>query len=363
MLGLMAERGWDLFITANYRTVYYFTGLLGNADGPCVFALFADDRSFVMTAAAAQTCLSERIALESYSIERSITEPVRDAAEALDAALDEALGGEPGVMRQVAAERSSLTGLMEDVIVRQCWCEGLEDATAPVLRLRKRKEPDEIDEIRASLRYCAAAYRAARRTIAPGLTELDVYSAMYAEVAREAGSSIAFPGDFACGTRAIRGGGPATQRVLQPRDLYILDLFPAPALYFADTCRTFAVGSATDEQMRAHEIVRKALGMAEEAVRPGVRARDVYWLVKNYLDSAPLAEKSFWHHLGHGIGHHGHEAPRMIPGSEDVFEAGDVIALEPGIYSERIGGGIRLEDNYVVTETGLQNLFDFPMEL
>ena len=63
---------------------------------------------------------------------------------------------------------------------------------------------------------------------------------------------------------------------------------------------------------------------------------------------SPLAENSFWHHAGHGIGHHGHEAPRIIPGSDDVFEVGDVITLEPGIYTEALHGGIRLEDNYVV---------------
>jgi len=85
--------------------------------------------------------------------------------------------------------------------------------------------------------------------------------------------------------------------------------------------------------------------------------------VKNYLDSEPLSQNSFWHHAGHGIGHHGHEAPRIIPGSEDIFEVGDVFTLEPGIYGDHLQGGIRLEDNYLLTESGLQNLFDYPMAL
>jgi Xaa-Pro aminopeptidase len=98
-------------------------------------------------------------------------------------------------------------------------------------------------------------------------------------------------------------------------------------------------------------------------IRPGVRARDVYGAVKEFLDSHEFTEKSFWHHAGHGIGHYGHECPRIIPGSDDVFEVGDVITLEPGIYTKSIGGGIRIEDNYLVTESGLENLFEYPKEL
>jgi len=95
----------------------------------------------------------------------------------------------------------------------------------------------------------------------------------------------------------------------------------------------------------------------EKAIKRGVKARDVYNEIKARLDS------SFWHHAGHGIGHNGHEAPRIIPGSDDIFEAGDVITLEPGMYSKELHGGIRIEDNYVVHETGLENLFLYPKAL
>ena len=186
---------------------------------------------------------------------------------------------------------------------------------------------------------------------------------MQAAVVRKAATFVALAGDFAVGERAIRGGGPPTSRAIAPGDLYILDLFPAPHLYFGDTCRTFATSTPTDDQHRAWEIVCEAMAIGERAIRPGVRARDVYAEVKEFLDSHVLAEKSFWHHAGHGIGHNGHEAPRIIPGSSDVFEAGDVITLEPGIYTRALRGGIRIEDNYVVRENDLQNLFHYPKSL
>src|SRR5256885_12007246 len=59
------------------------------------------------------------------------------------------------------------------------------------------------------------------------------------------------------------------------------------------------------------------------------------------------------------IGYSGHEAPRLIPGCGDVFEVGDVVTLEPGVYSAALQGGIRIEDNYAVREHGLENLFSF----
>jgi Xaa-Pro aminopeptidase len=83
----------------------------------------------------------------------------------------------------------------------------------------------------------------------------------------------------------------------------------------------------------------------------------VYAAVKERLD------ESFWHHAGHGIGFRGHEAPRIIPGSDDVFDEGDVIAMEPGVYSSDLHEGIRLEDNYVVRSNGLENLFSYPRQL
>ena len=114
-----------------------------------------------------------------------------------------------------------------------------------LLTLRRKKEPDEIDEIRRSLGLCAMAYDTARATIAPGLREVDVFCAMSAAINKHAGTAVPFPGDFACGERCIRGGGPPTDRIMQPGDLYILDLFPAPALYFGDTSRAYAVTEPT----------------------------------------------------------------------------------------------------------------------
>lgn len=339
----LAARSLDGFVTGNHRTVYYFTGQLLPAESPCAFV--AGDGKTALVAPQVEAGLAgEKRVVEVYSPQRAIGLPHADAAKLLCDLLPK---GTLGVDRTASAS-SAVFGL-----------EGT-DASAMVLKLRRRKEPDEVDEIRASLRLCAVAYDAARRAIRPGVSELDVYLEMSAAVAREAGAPVPFPGDFACGDRSVKGGGPPTRRLVEAGDLYPLDLFPAPALYFGDTCRTFCAGEPRPEQRQGMELVLEALRLAESLVKPGVAARHVYAEVKRFLDDAPLTGRSFWHHLGHGIGLHGHEAPRLIAESDDVLEPGDVFTLEPGIYLPLLQGGIRQEDNYLVTERGIERLFDYP---
>lgn len=347
MLAAMTQQGWDLFVTGDRHTAYYFSGSLAPAESPIWFALQSSGRSVLVTPGNREgVCADEIRPLELYSAHRTIAHPYHDALELLRDAL--------GVNYHRVAS---------DGLGSPAFLSATSDATDTILRVRKRKDDDEIAEIREALRYCAIAYDAARNVIAPGLTEIDVYNAMNLAVIRAAGTVIQFRGDFACGERGITQGGPPTAREILAGDLYILDIFPAPALYFGDTCRTFAVSEPTDAQMEAWKLVRQAIALAEGMIRPGVSAASVHVEVKRFLDSHEISEKSFWHHTGHGIGHRGHEAPRIIAESNDVFEAGDVITIEPGVYAKALQGGIRLEDNYLVRDAGLENLFQYPMEL
>ena len=105
----------------------------------------------------------------------------------------------------------------------------------------------------------------------------------------------------------------------------------------------------------------KVFAHLEAVVKPGKSCKELFLEVQEILKSAPIGE--FPHHLGHGIGLYPHEAPHLNSCWDDTFAVGDVFTCEPGLYDARLRFGMRLENDYLVTETGVENLSPFKMEL
>jgi Xaa-Pro aminopeptidase len=202
-------------------------------------------------------------------------------------------------------------------------------------------------------------YEAARGMIRPGVSELDVFSALQAAAVAACGEMLTGTGnDYACGVR----GGPPRARPCVAGDLFILDLGPAYRGYFADTSRVIAVdGRPTDVQHAAWERVCGALALVERLAKPGVRCRDIYAEVHAWLNAGSLGTWSS--HLGHGIGLSVHEPPHLNPSWDDTLEEGDVIAVEPALYDPALASGLRIENDYLVTASGLENLSPFPLDM
>ncbi len=233
------------------------------------------------------------------------------------------------------------------------------DITRDVYRLRKCKLADEVDAIRAAIGIAETMYNTAKEAIGPGADEVEVFAEVRAAATVEAGEDLEYLGnDF----RSNAGGGLPRRRAMEAGELYILDAGPVLHGYFADNCRTFAVdGSPTDEQMRAWSYIDALFAQLEAAVQPGVVAREVYEIANEYLGQEGY--DGLVHHLGHGVGMAPHETPELNPQYEATFEVGDVITMEPGLYSEDLKAGIRLEENYLITEDGLERLTSFPRGL
>ena len=101
--------------------------------------------------------------------------------------------------------------------------------------------------------------------------------------------------------------------------------------------------------------------LVEAEARPGASAQHLFQRAQEHLDRCPHGV--FNHHLGHGIGLFPHEAPHLNPHWDDTLEVGDVFTAEPGLYSPELRAGIRIENDYLITETGVERLTDFPREL
>ena len=235
----------------------------------------------------------------------------------------------------------------------------LADIEPELYVLRRRKDADELSRLRKAMAGTGAMHRRAREIIAPGINELEVYSELQAAAVLEYGEMTTGTGnDYACGER----GGPPRNRKIVRGELYILDLGPAFRGYFADNTRVTAVGGQpTDEQHQAWEHILPVFDMVTRTVKPGKSCRELFREAHEWLNRPGRWE--FEHHLGHGIGLFPHEAPHLNPCWDDTFEAGEVFAVEPGLYGPNLRAGIRLENNYLVTETGVELLTPFPLEL
>lgn len=230
-----------------------------------------------------------------------------------------------------------------------------------IRQLRRQKEPDEIALLERCMRACEAGHRRALEVLKPGMTDL----ALYIEVSLAAQATAGLPcvvyGDFRSvnATTPKRGGQPVNER-LNEGELFILDYSVVIGGYRSDFTNTLAVGTPTADQLEIFETVQAALLSAEEKLAVGVRAADIYNAASSILTDSghmPLV-----HHCGHGIGLGHPEAPILVPQSEDVLMSGDVITLEPGLYVEGIGG-VRLEHNYLISDSGPRRLSQHELRL
>jgi Xaa-Pro aminopeptidase len=194
----------------------------------------------------------------------------------------------------------------------------------------------------------------ARQIIQPGVAELEVFNQLHAAAVAEAGEPLSamLGNDYACG---CMGGPPRPDRCAAAGEIYILDVGPAYRGYFADVTRSFAVGGKpTDEQLSAWETLAEILALFERIARPGVRCRDIWAGAEEQLQARHAS--SFAHHLGHGVGLQPHEFPHLNPRWDDVLAEGDVVTVEPGLYAPQLRGGVRLENQYLITATGCRSL-------
>jgi Xaa-Pro aminopeptidase len=221
--------------------------------------------------------------------------------------------------------------------------------------MRRSKDPDEMALLRQCMRATDAGHAWALANVRPGMTEFDVYRGVATESMRSVGRPVIVYGDFAVSTGPDRIGGAPTDRILEAGDCFILDFSVVIGGYRSDFTNTMVVGGRpTDDQRRLHDLCRAAMAAGEQVLRPAMACRQVYDAVRGVFDAAGVAEH-FPHHAGHGLGLGHPEAPYFVARADETLRAGDVVTLEPGLYISGVGG-IRIENNYLVTDVGPERL-------
>lgn len=239
---------------------------------------------------------------------------------------------------------------------------------------RVLKDEWEIGQLREAGRRLSAVAIGVLADLAPGQREQDVAQAVEAGLRRSGFSRPAFDTIVASGPRAALPHGRASDRVMAAGDLVVLDFGGVYGGYCVDLTRSVVLGRASAEAARVHGAVVQAQEAAIAALAPGVALSDVDLAARTVLASHGLADR-FVHGTGHGLGLEVHEAPRVgpirpaphapLPGTvvlPDVLAAGMVVTIEPGAYIPG-WGGVRIEDDLLVTATGAERLTCVPVML
>ena len=230
-----------------------------------------------------------------------------------------------------------------------------------VSQLRMIKDSDEIARMRRAAAVPERVLREAMTHIQPGMTELDVAGLiMKVSLTQSLKEAVGYP-LVQTGLSAAFPHAYAGDRAVQKGDLVVIDFGAQVDDYASDITRTIAVGEPSDEMKRIYETVKKANEAGRAAVMPGAACEDVDRAARDVIEQAGYG-KYFTHRTGHGLGLEGHEPPYIVKGNKTVLQPGMTFTVEPGIYIEG-KGGVRIEDDVVVTKDGCESLTSFPREL
>lgn len=229
-----------------------------------------------------------------------------------------------------------------------------------LLMMRAAKAPEEIANMQKAVDISEAALKVTIDWAKPGMTERQIADKLTSEMMDRGAQDIAFM-LVLTGEKSGLPHGNTGDRVWGDDEFLLIDFGAKYNDYPADITRTFCAGEPTDQMRAMYDAVYGANKAAREFAKPGVTCHDVDRAARQVIEDAGLGEY-FIHRLGHGLGLSVHELPNIVSGNQTVLEPGMVFTIEPGVYLPQIGG-VRIEDNVVVTEDGVNVLTSYPREL
>jgi Xaa-Pro aminopeptidase len=223
------------------------------------------------------------------------------------------------------------------------------------------KEEAEIDAIKRAAGITDKVFRKLLPVLKPGIRELDIAAEISYWHQRLGADGDAFESIVASGPRGALPHGRATEKKILKGEFVTLDFGCVCKGYHSDLTRTVAVGKPSVRARRIYQVVLDAQCKAIDAVCAGIPARALDRVARRHIHRKGFG-KYFSHSLGHGLGIEIHEPLRLSTKSNDVVRTGNVFTIEPGIYIQGFGG-VRIEDDVVVRDSGCEVITKSPKEL
>lgn len=261
--------------------------------------------------------------------------------------------------------------LFEDATVTYAGYEMLKEKLAPVLlapagtvveRLRAVKEPSEVAIIQQAADIADRTFSHILSFIKPGARESDIALEMEFYMRKQGASGKSFDTIVASGERSAMPHGVASDKIVGTGEFVTLDFGAYFGGYCSDLTRTVFVGNPTERHREIYGIVLEAQLHALENLKPGMTGREGDALTRDIITRYGYGDQ-YGHSTGHGIGLYIHEEPRLSFSAQDtILLPGHVVTVEPGIYIPGFGG-VRIEDDVVLTDDGIKILTHSPKEL
>ncbi len=345
--GLDAD-GLQAILISSVTNVAYLTGFTGDSSALVVGrdrdVLISDGR---FTTQIAQECPGLEVLIRPAS--QTMNQAIAGVAGGFHL---HRLGFEAAVLS--VADHLSLSGALLG--------HSLVATTDRVETLRQIKDASEIDAIRQSIDFAERAFLMLQSELKEGATEKEVADLLEAHLRRCGATGSSFPPIVAVGKNAALPHARPTETSRIGDDSFVLfDWGASGRPYKSDLTRVVVTGKVTSEFEKVYTTVLEAQERAIAAIRPGVRAHDIDAEARSVIEQAGFG-RFFDHGLGHGLGMDIHEAPRLRRLSETVLEPGMVVTVEPGIYLPG-WGGIRIEDDVLITPEGCEVLSRLPRTL
>lgn len=230
-----------------------------------------------------------------------------------------------------------------------------------VEKIRLIKSDAEIKIIKVACDIADAAFKHVLDFIKPGVTELEVANELEFFMRKHGATSSSFDTIVASGYRSAMPHGVASEKVIEKGELVTLDFGAYYNGYVSDLTRTVAVGEVSDELKEIYNIVLEAQLQGLEKIGPNMTGKEADAVCRDLITERGYGP-NFGHSTGHGIGLEIHEGPALSFRSDTILTPGMVVTVEPGIYVAGLGG-VRIEDDIVITESGNEVLTHSAKEL
>ncbi|MBI3403451.1 MAG: aminopeptidase P family protein [Acidobacteria bacterium] len=360
----MAARSLDALIVTALPNVLYLTNFTGSAAIVVVTAdrvCFLTDFRYLTALEGSRGTPRECPGLDVVEVAGSYDRSLADLVTTLT----------PGRAGRVGFEAADLTvarhAWLTETLAGQGSQAGLVATEGIVESLRIRKDAYEIATLREAARRLSGVAQRVLAEVRPGVSETEFAFTVDTRIHEAGFSRTAFDTIVAGGPNSALPHARPGERILSEGDLVVLDFGGVYRSYCVDLTRTVSLGPASPRTREVYEAVRRAHAQAIAAVAPGRSRFDIDAAARQSLTESGLGE-AFGHGTGHGLGIEVHENPRVaqrrpdVDPQNDAVTSGMVFTIEPGAYLAG-WGGVRIEDDVLVTDDGVDVLTDVTTDL